>query len=188
MASATWRGTRARSCSSPGGRRALPFAGSRRRPRPESGHSSRSAASGRRIPSAATAEARRPRPPASVLGALIDRDGPEAFGATVARLGDGALVDTRVLLAHRLGADERRLAGRRGPLRVRPPAPRASRGPVARGVDAFRGRGPHPDRPRRPHARRAGRRAWRSAERWTAFGAFPRPTSTRSRATPSWRR
>jgi hypothetical protein len=46
------------------------------------------------------------RPPRSILGALLDRDGPEAIGATLAELGDAALVDSRVLLAHRLGADE----------------------------------------------------------------------------------
>jgi hypothetical protein len=46
------------------------------------------------------------RPPASVLGALLDRDGPESLGEHVSRLGDAALVDTRVLLAHRLGANE----------------------------------------------------------------------------------
>lgn len=46
------------------------------------------------------------RPPASVLGLLLDRDGPAAFGPYLARLGDGAIVDTRVLLAHRYGPDE----------------------------------------------------------------------------------
>ena len=46
------------------------------------------------------------RPPASVLGALLDRDGPESLGDHLARLADAAIVDTRVLLAHRLGADE----------------------------------------------------------------------------------
>lgn len=46
------------------------------------------------------------RPPVSVLGALLDRDGPESFGCHLARLADAAIVDTRVLLAHRLGADE----------------------------------------------------------------------------------
>lgn len=46
------------------------------------------------------------RPVASVLGALLDRDGPESLGDHVARLGDAAIVDTRVLLAHRLGPDE----------------------------------------------------------------------------------
>jgi hypothetical protein len=46
------------------------------------------------------------RPPVSVLGLLLDRDGPEALGGLLARLGDGAVVDTRVLLAHRLGAVE----------------------------------------------------------------------------------
>jgi hypothetical protein len=58
-------------------------------------------------PLASGAPPRRPRPPASVLGMLMDRDGPDALGAAVARLGDAALIDTRVLLAHRLGADER---------------------------------------------------------------------------------
>ncbi len=47
------------------------------------------------------------RPPASVLGALLDRDGPGSLGDHLARLGEAAIVDTRVLLAHRLGADER---------------------------------------------------------------------------------
>lgn len=46
------------------------------------------------------------RPPASVVGALLDRDGPESFGEHLARLSDAAIVDTRVLLAHRLGAAE----------------------------------------------------------------------------------
>ena len=58
-------------------------------------------------PQASAAPSVRRRPPASVLGALLDRDGPDALGATVARLGDAALIDTRVLLAHRLGADDR---------------------------------------------------------------------------------
>jgi len=47
------------------------------------------------------------RPPASVLGLLLERDGPASLGAHAARLSDGAFVDSRVLLAHRLGADER---------------------------------------------------------------------------------
>jgi hypothetical protein len=46
------------------------------------------------------------RPPRSALGALIDRDGPGSLGAVVAELGDAALIDSRVLLAHRLGASE----------------------------------------------------------------------------------
>ena len=48
------------------------------------------------------------RPAASALGLLLDLAGPEALGRFLARLGDAAVVDTRVLLAHRLGADERR--------------------------------------------------------------------------------
>jgi hypothetical protein len=46
------------------------------------------------------------RPPASILGLLLERDGPGELGQLVARLGDAAIVDTRVLLAHRHGADE----------------------------------------------------------------------------------
>ncbi len=47
------------------------------------------------------------RPARSVLGLLLDRDGPGSLGALAASLSDGAVVDSRVLLAHRLGADER---------------------------------------------------------------------------------
>jgi hypothetical protein len=46
------------------------------------------------------------RPARSVLGVVLDRDGPAALGVRLAELGDAALVDSRVLLAHRLGADE----------------------------------------------------------------------------------
>jgi hypothetical protein len=46
------------------------------------------------------------RPPRSILGELLDRDGPGALAATVAGLGDAALIDTRVLMAHRYGASE----------------------------------------------------------------------------------
>jgi hypothetical protein len=46
------------------------------------------------------------RPPRSTLGLLIDRDGPEALGPLLAELGDGAVIDTRVLMAHRWGPDE----------------------------------------------------------------------------------
>ena len=51
-------------------------------------------------------DARASRPPASVLGALLERDGPASLGGHLARFADAAIVDTRVLLAHRLGADE----------------------------------------------------------------------------------
>lgn len=47
------------------------------------------------------------RPAASVLGSLLDRDGPAALGAVLAALGEAAVIDSRVLLAHRFGADER---------------------------------------------------------------------------------
>jgi hypothetical protein len=52
---------------------------------------------------------RRPgqRPAASVLGTLLERDGPASFAGHVARLADGAIIDSRVLLAHHFGADEK---------------------------------------------------------------------------------
>ena len=54
-----------------------------------------------------TAVARRPtRLPGSILGALLDRDGPGSLGDHLARFADAAIVDTRVLLAHRVGAEE----------------------------------------------------------------------------------
>ena len=46
------------------------------------------------------------RPARSALGLLLDRDGPGALGSIIGELADGAVVDTRVLLAHRLGVDE----------------------------------------------------------------------------------
>ena len=46
------------------------------------------------------------RPPRSVLGTLLDRDGPAALAERLAEFGDAALVDSRVLIAHRVGADE----------------------------------------------------------------------------------
>ena len=46
------------------------------------------------------------RPPRSVLGLVLDDRGPDALGSVLAELGDGAIVDSRVLLAHLLGADE----------------------------------------------------------------------------------
>jgi len=50
---------------------------------------------------------RRVRPPRSVLGLVLDHAGPDALGPILAELGDAAVVDTRVLLAHRLGPVER---------------------------------------------------------------------------------
>jgi hypothetical protein len=46
------------------------------------------------------------RPPGSLLGALLDRDGPGSLGDHLARYADAAILDTRVLLAHRAGAEE----------------------------------------------------------------------------------
>jgi hypothetical protein len=47
------------------------------------------------------------RPARSIVGLILDRDGPSALGTRLAELGDAAVVDSRVLLAHRLGADDR---------------------------------------------------------------------------------
>jgi hypothetical protein len=47
------------------------------------------------------------RAPRSLLGAILDRDGWGSLGRILSSLGDGALLDTRVLLAHRLGSSER---------------------------------------------------------------------------------
>jgi hypothetical protein len=46
------------------------------------------------------------RPARSVLGMLLDERGPAALDSILAELGDAAVVDTRVLLAHRLGGDD----------------------------------------------------------------------------------
>lgn len=46
------------------------------------------------------------RPTRSSLGLLLDREGPAALGLLLAQLGDAAVIDTRVLLAHRFGRDE----------------------------------------------------------------------------------
>jgi hypothetical protein len=49
------------------------------------------------------ASSRRPR---SIIGIVLDRDGPDALGAVVEELGEAAVIDTRVLIAHRFGANE----------------------------------------------------------------------------------
>ena len=46
------------------------------------------------------------RPPGSILGALLDRDGPGSLGDHLGQFADAAIVDSRVLLAHRVGAEE----------------------------------------------------------------------------------
>ncbi len=52
------------------------------------------------------------RPPHATLGRLLAaRGGPASLGTTIAELADGAVLDSRVLLADRLGADERSWPG-----------------------------------------------------------------------------
>lgn len=59
-------------------------------------------------PPVVPAESIRFGPPRSVLGLLLDESGPRLLTTVVAQLGDAAILDTRVLLAHRHGLDERR--------------------------------------------------------------------------------
>ena len=100
---------RAPRCSSPVERRPPRWPGSNGTPPAASARGSRSA--GCELPRGWRSA--RPRhgleslgAPASVLGIVLDEAGPGALGALLARLCDAAIVDTRVLLAHRLGADE----------------------------------------------------------------------------------
>jgi hypothetical protein len=57
-------------------------------------------------PPARPADTHEPRPPASILGMLLERDGPASLAEHLPRLADAAIVDSRVLLGHRLGSDE----------------------------------------------------------------------------------
>lgn len=47
-----------------------------------------------------------PRPPRATLGRLLEERGPELLASLVGELADGAIIDTRVLMADRFGADE----------------------------------------------------------------------------------
>ena len=62
----------------------------------------------RRDGPAVPAETLRFAPPRSVLGLLLEESGPRLLTSLVAQLGDAAILDTRVLLAHRFGLDETR--------------------------------------------------------------------------------
>ena len=46
------------------------------------------------------------RPPRATLGRLLAERGPDALAAIAGELADGAIIDSRVLLADHLGADE----------------------------------------------------------------------------------
>jgi CTP:molybdopterin cytidylyltransferase MocA len=46
------------------------------------------------------------RPPRATLGRLLEERGPELLASLVGELADGAIIDTRVLMADRFGADE----------------------------------------------------------------------------------
>jgi hypothetical protein len=47
-----------------------------------------------------------PRPPASVMGRVLAASGPGSLGSLAATFADAAVIDSRILLADRLGADE----------------------------------------------------------------------------------
>ena len=79
------------------------------------------------------------RGPISLLGIVLDEAGPAALGDLLARLCDAAIVDTRVLLAHRLGADEATWPSAEDRFASRPPAVRAGRRSVAPGADRISG-------------------------------------------------
>ena len=84
-------------------------------------------------------------PPRPSLGRLLAAHGPEALGAIVGELADGAIIDSRVLLADRLGADERR--GRRAEDRFASDlllARRASSDPWLAALTRGRGEAPVP--------------------------------------------
>ena len=46
------------------------------------------------------------RQPGSILGTLLDRDGAGSLGDHLGQFADAAIVDSRVLLAHRVGAEQ----------------------------------------------------------------------------------
>jgi hypothetical protein len=48
----------------------------------------------------------RQRPPTSIMHELLERDGPDSFGAALAKLAGAAIIDTRVLMAARSTRDE----------------------------------------------------------------------------------
>ena len=67
--------------------------------------SARARGSGPALPRPST-DAQPTRPPRATLGRLLDREGPDALPGIVSELADAAVLDTRVLLADRMGPDE----------------------------------------------------------------------------------
>ena len=152
------RRTRRPSSSSPGGRRRRPPLA-----RARDGIADAGPRRGARL-----ADARRPGQRPRCVRArrcCSSATGRTRSGASSAALGDAALVDT----PGPAGPSARRrrggLAGGRGPVRVRPAAPRPDRGSVAAGPDRVGRGGADPGPAGRAHARRAGCPARRSAAR-----------------------
>ena len=109
--------------------------------------------------------ATRPAGRRSILGALLDRDGPGSLGDHLGRFGDAAIVDTRVLLAHRLGADEAGWPAAEDRFASDLLLPERIADPWLRAADRVGRGGADPDPARWPHARRPGRPARRSTGR-----------------------
>jgi CTP:molybdopterin cytidylyltransferase MocA len=95
---------------------------------------------------------RRPdqRPASSVLGALLDRDGPASLGDHLADWGMRRS-SIRVCCWHTTSVPMRRLAAGRGPVRVGPLARRSDRRCLAPGADDVCRDRPDPGPARRPH-------------------------------------
>ena len=123
------------------------------------------------------------RPARTTIGTLLERDGPGALGDLLATLSDGALVDTRVLLAQRFGLDERGWPHPEDRYSSDLLLPHRVSGPMAPGAHQVRSGRIDPDPPRRAHAGWPGRRA-RARDR---AGARARQPGGRQRGRPvSW--
>ena len=141
--------------------------GSSGTPRPGRGRWSRSAACGRHRAWRRPGDRRTApdRPPGSILGLLLDRDGPGSLGDHLARFADAAIVDSRVLLAHRVGADEAGWPAAEDRFASDLLLAERIADPWLRELTASAAAAPDPDPARRPHARRTRACGWSSAGR-----------------------
>ena len=140
---------RAPSCSSPAGRRSTPLAWLER----DRGRTDARAHRGARP--AHGEPGQRPAGRVDRSARCSTATGRSRSATTLARLGEAAIVDTRVLLAHRLGADERDWPAAEDRFASDLLLPERIADPWLRDLTRVRRRRPDPGRPRRPHARRA---------------------------------
>ena len=147
----------ARSCWSPAARPPPTWAGSRRDTRSPDAGARRGARPADRRDRGDARAAEPPPAPQPCWASCSIATARSRSAATSPRLADGALIDSRVLLAHRLGADERGWPHAGGPVRERPAPRRPRPRPVAARPDRG-GRGRRrPDPARRPQPGRPGR-------------------------------